>query len=284
MKHPWFENRIAVVATMHQKEKAIAPILEKNLGVNVIVPDNFNTDAFGTFTRDIKRLGTQVETARIKAQKALELTGEQIAIASEGSFFPHPAIPYLACDRELILLIDQENSLEIIAQEISTETNFNSQSVTTLEEALTFADKVNFPQHGLVAMPTQDTKDAQTIVKGITSEKHLIEVVENYLKKQGNVHLETDMRAMYNPTRMQVISKATQKLVEKLNSLCPQCQWPGFDVVEQKKGLLCSLCYLPTALIKANIYSCQKCDFKKEVLYPNGLDFADPVHCTYCNP
>ena len=61
-----FENRRVLLATMHKKETAIAPILEPGLGVKVVVPKDFDTDQFGTFTRNIKRLGNQIETARAK--------------------------------------------------------------------------------------------------------------------------------------------------------------------------------------------------------------------------
>ena len=107
---PLFTNRVAVLATMHQKELVMAPILEE-LGLKVIVPANFNTDTFGTFTREVKRPGTQIEAARIKAQKVLEITGETIAVASEGSFAPHPSLPYISSNREIVLLIDKENDL-----------------------------------------------------------------------------------------------------------------------------------------------------------------------------
>jgi len=54
-----FSDRLAVLATMHQKERVIAPLLERELGIKVIVPPDFNTDIFGTFTREVKRPGTQ---------------------------------------------------------------------------------------------------------------------------------------------------------------------------------------------------------------------------------
>lgn len=72
-----------------------------------------------------------------------------MAIASEGSFYPHPAFPFISCDREIILLLDRDNDLEIIGQEISTETNHNHTQVSTIEEALEFAASIGFPEHGL---------------------------------------------------------------------------------------------------------------------------------------
>ena len=250
VNHSWFENRIAVIATMHQKERVIAPLLETVLGIKIKVSSQFDTDHFGTFTREIKRIRTQIEAARLKAQKVLEITGESIAIASEGSFYPHPAFPFLSCDREIVLLLDKSHQLEIIGQEISTETNHSHQQVKTIQEALEFAQKVGFPEHGLVVMVSQHSTNKNEIVKGIITEEMLIESIEFALKQSltGTIHIETDMRAMYNPTRMKVIEKTTRNLIEKLNRFCPQCSYPGFDVVERRSGLPCGWCSSPTSL------------------------------------
>ncbi|MBC1225360.1 hypothetical protein GNF09_37015, partial [Nostoc sp. UCD120] len=93
-----FNERLVVLATMHQKEKVIAPLLEQELGIKIIVPQDFNTDIFGTFTREVERPGTQIAAAKLKAEKALELTQENLAVASEGSFTPHPFVPYIYCN------------------------------------------------------------------------------------------------------------------------------------------------------------------------------------------
>lgn len=281
-----FENRVGVLATKHRKEEVIAPILLVELGIQIIVPPNFDTDRFGTFTRDIARQGSQVEAAQLKAQNVLDLTGETLAIASEGSFFAHPAFPYIPCDREIVLLFDKANQLEVIGQELSTETNFARSTVRTIKEALNFADNVSFPQHGVVAMYSQTTRDRNEIFKGITDKEQFIDIVEFILKQssEGTVHLETDMRAMYNPTRMKAIEKATQNLIEKLNCRCPNCSFPGFDVVERLPGLPCGYCYFPTSLIRSAIYHCKNCNFKHEKLFPTGIEYADPAQCQFCNP
>jgi hypothetical protein len=104
-----FNDRLAVLATMHQKEKVIAPLLEQELGIKIIVPQDFNTDIFGTFTREVERPGTQITAAKLKAEKALELTQENLAIASEGSFTPHPLVPYIYCNREIVVFLDKIN-------------------------------------------------------------------------------------------------------------------------------------------------------------------------------
>lgn len=285
-KNSLFTGRVAVIATMHKKEQAIAPILESELGLQCIVPNNFNTDIFGTFTRDVSRPSDQIATARLKAKKALEITGETIAIASEGSFAPHPNIPFIASNREIVVLIDLLHELEIVGQEISTETNFNSQSVRSIEEAEIFARKIGFSEHGLVVMLDSPSSNADEIFKGINTEEKFREIVAFALSKSstGKVHIETDMRALHNPTRMQNIAAATRNLIHKISQTCPNCDRPGFDAIEQRRGLPCGLCHLPTSAIRSVVYQCQKCSFQQEKLFPHGVKTADPAQCMYCNP
>ncbi|MEG3937598.1 hypothetical protein QT995_05460 [Microcoleus sp. S36b_A3] len=285
-QHHLLIDRTAVIATMHQKERVMAPILERELGVKLVLSPELNTDAFGTFTREVKRLGTQIEAARRKAEKSLEIAGETLAFASEGTFGPHPMMPYLPANREIVILLDRANNLEIIGESLSVETNYSHQLVATIEEADDFAQKAGFPAHGLVVIVGDAAKGEGDIVKGITTEKQLFEAVTAGLKKSstGRVHIETDMRAMYNPTRMKNIENATLDLVRKCQQLCPQCGWPGFEVTDKKIGLPCGLCYFPTQLVRSTIYQCKNCGYTKEELFPDGRETADPAQCQYCNP
>ncbi len=279
-----FANRVAVLATMHRKEMAIAPIVEPALGVTLQVPANFNTDRFGTFTRDIDRMGNQLEAARHKAETAMNLTGATLALASEGSFGPHPAFPFVSCDCELVLLIDRQHDLEVMGQVVTPQTNYSHKVVSSLEAAQEFAHKIGFPQHGLVVITRPDTPSEAEIFKGIISPEALAEAVQSALSATGKAHLETDMRAHYNPTRMQAIAQAAQNLVEKLLHLCPRCDWPDFDVVETLVGLPCEWCGLPTAKVRSQIFGCKKCGFQQEVSFPEGNQTANPAECAYCNP
>jgi hypothetical protein len=280
----FFQNRTGALATMHQKEQVIAPILESTLGVQMIVPQGLNTDEFGTFTRDVERTGDQLNAARLKADKAMMLTGLSLAVASEGSFGSHPSLPFFACDRELVVLCDRHHDLEVVGQAISTKTNYRHQQVTSLEAALEFAQKIGFPTHGLVVMADAQPTHSSHIFKGITDETQLVETVTWLLKQEGQAHLETDMRAMYNPTRMKVIAEATQDLVDRLMQCCPQCNAPGFVPVEYQAGLPCALCGLPTQLTLAATRRCKKCHFSQVTNFPNGETSADPAQCSYCNP
>ena len=123
--HPYKGAR-AVLATMHGKSEVIGPALEARLGMEIVVPPIIDTDTFGTFTGEIPRAGSMYDAALAKARLGMRLTGINVGIASEGSFGPHPAIPFIAAARELLVLIDEERNI-IITEHILTErTNFDT--------------------------------------------------------------------------------------------------------------------------------------------------------------
>lgn len=282
------QGRMIVLATQHRKEEAIAPILKTELGLEIGVPEGLDTDQYGTFTREVKRPGTQLEAARQKAKYALELTGASVAIASEGAFLPHPQVPLVPCDREILVFVDQHYGLEIVAEELTLETNFDHTSVTSVEEALCFGQKIGFPSHGLIAMPNSNGPKSSPIIKGIVEEPALIESVRSLLKHYSSVHLETDMRAMYNPTRMAAIARAAQQLVKAIAQKCPVCLCPGFTVTERQPGLPCALCHSPTLLPQAEVYTCRYCQHRQTISLDQDSSlkkiFADPAQCLFCNP
>lgn len=277
-----FQNRKLLIATKHQKENVIAPILEKELGVICFIDETFDTDTLGTFTGEIERELDPISTAREKCLRAMKKNDCDLGIASEGSFGTHPSLFFVSADDEFLIFIDKKNNLEIIARELSTETNFNAKELKTENELLDFANSIGFPTHGLILRKTKD--DVSEIHKGIT-DLELLKTVFNHLhSKYHSVYAETDMRAMYNPTRMKVIKKAAKKLVEKIKSTCPECQTPGFGITQAKKGLECSLCGSPTNSTLSYIYQCQHCKYTKEDMYPNKKKTEDPMYCDYCNP
>jgi hypothetical protein len=278
----FFKGRDLLIATNHKKETVIAPLLEKELGVNCTVPKLFDTDTLGTFTGEVERKDNPLTTARTKCILAIELMNCDLAVASEGSFGPHPTVYFTPADEELLIFIDKKNNLEIVVKELSTETNFDNAEIKTEKALKTFAHKVGFPSHGLIIRKAKD--DVTEIVKGITNTKELNNTFKHFISTYGTAFVETDMRAMYNPTRMKVIEKATKKLADKLNSFCPNCNTPGFGFTDAKAGLPCMLCNFPTHSTLSYIYSCQKCAYTNEKKYPNGKHYEDPMFCDICNP
>jgi len=277
-----FKGRSLVIATKHEKEKIIGPIFEKELGVTFFTPENLNTDLLGTFTGEVERKFDPITIARQKCEMAIQLTNADLAIASEGSFGPHPSIFFVNADEEILLFIDKKNKLEIIVKELSTSTNFNASSIKNLRELKIFADKVGFPSHALILRPSKE--HLNFIFKGIRSWVKLIEAYNYLINHYDTVYVETDMRSMYNPTRRGVIQIATNKLVDKIKTTCPTCNTPGFGITGVKEGLPCSICKAPTRSVLSHIYTCQKCNHEYCKDYPYDKIEEDPMYCDQCNP
>jgi hypothetical protein len=166
-----FKNRLLVIATKHYKEKVIAPVFENEFGVKCFVPQDFDTDEWGTFSGEVERLNDPITTARTKCLEAMKAAKVDLAIASEGSFGPHPTIFFVSADDELTLFIDKKNNLEIVARELSTETNFNVTDIKTEAELMEFAKNAKFPSHGLIIR--KSSNELKEIVKGITNKEQL---------------------------------------------------------------------------------------------------------------
>jgi len=277
-----FNGRKLVIATKHHKENVIAPLLEDAIGVTCFTSKDFDTDLFGTFSGEIQRLDDPIMTAKKKCLAAMAHTNCDLGVASEGSFGAHPSIPFANGDDEFLVFIDTKNRLEIIARALSLDTNFNGQYITNKDELIAFAKQAKFPSHGLIIKPTKDSKSNS--IKGITDNKTLNAAFTETMTTFNSVYIETDMRAMYNPTRMSVIEEATITLIERIVSTCPKCNTPGFDVKTVNSGLPCSLCGTPTQSTLSVIYQCKACGFEKEKLHPNNKSVEDPMYCDYCNP
>jgi hypothetical protein len=122
------------------------------------------------------------------------------------------------------------------------------------------------------------------IFKGIISWIKLVEAYNYLINHCQTVYVETDMRAMYNPTRRAIIQIAANKLVEKIKSTCPACKTPGFGITGVKEGLPCSACKASTRSVLSHIYTCQKCNYENCKDYPYYKTEEDPMYCDQCNP
>jgi hypothetical protein len=281
--HP-FDGRRAAIATMHEKERVVAPVLLRWLGIRVERAEGVDTDALGTFSGEIPRAGDMVEAARAKARLAIAHSGARIGIGSEGAFGPHPLIPFLASGVELILLVDMEKDHEILVQR-RTKTNFESAFATPEEDVTPFLARVGFPQHALIVRP-KGRCDALGLVKGITDAQALRRaiVAASAMSDEGRALVQTDMRAHLNPTRMKTIDFLARALALRAARLCPKCRTPGFGAIDALRGLACEDCGAPTRRIRAELHGCGKCGFqcvKRE--RPPSIR-APSLWCDYCNP
>lgn len=277
-----FSGRTLLIATKHGKESVIAPVLEKELGVRCIVAADLDTDILGTFTGEIEREGDALSTVRKKCQLAMAMYGCDLAVASEGSFGPHPSAYFLSAGDELLMCVDAKQDLEIVTRDLSTDTNFAAQEVHSLPGLMQFAERVGFPEHALILRRSRT--DRSSITKGIRDTEQLRSVYKHLRSTYGQAFVETDMRAMMNPTRMRSIEKAARQLAQKMLNTCPVCTTPGFSITEAISGLPCGWCGTPTKSVAAHIYQCKRCGHQEKVI-PAGLQPAeDPMYCDICNP
>lgn len=270
----------AIVATKHGKERVIEPTLV-GLGVDWLpVPPGFDSDRFGTFTRDVPRAGSQLAAAQAKAAAVFELLSEvRIAIASEGAFGPDPTIPFIAAGQELVLLKDRETGLELIGYDRTWETNFAQQTVETFEAAEAFASACGFPDHGLIVMADDGSRP---IEKDIETLAALREAVARQIGEAERCWLETDMRAHRNPRRIKAIERAAQALARAADACCPSCRRPGF-VPRTAAGRPCRWCGSQTLEAWRAVHECAGCGYREDQIFEPERR-AEPGNCAACNP
>ncbi|GAA4034087.1 DUF6671 family protein [Actimicrobium antarcticum] len=268
--------------TQHGKEQVIAPILEPALGCVIKHVTGFDTDQLGTFTRDIRRPGSQLDAARRKARIGMELSGLSLGMASEGSFDLDPFAGMFPWNIELLVLIDDRLGIEVVgmAQGPGHSSHVQASDWPAVES---FAAGVGFPDHHLVLRP-QDQDDTR-VHKGVSDWTGLKASFEQCLAQSGNrqVFVETDLRAFANPSRMQHIEQAAQDLLKRLQSCCPECASPGYWVSERQPGLPCSVCGRPTSGYLTEVWKCGRC-LHTSVQTRTDCAFAEPKHCASCNP
>ena len=277
-----YHNESIVIATKHGKEKVIAKHFESEFEVKCFVEKNYDTDIFGTFSGEVARTLSPVDTLRAKCLQAMEHYGYNFGIANEGSFGPHPGLFFIPADEELMIYIDKLNEIEVIVKHISTHTNFNGKIIKDENELDVFLNQVYFPSHYVILRKSKEENEC--IIKDINNYKELLLNFQKMKNLYNEVYIETDMRAMHNPMRLLVIEEATLKLIAAIKSKCPKCKTPGFIPTKIKPGLPCKFCGLPTKSIKLEVYKCKKCSYEYEKMYPKNKQVEDPQFCDYCNP
>lgn len=276
-----YKDKYCVLNTLHSKSEAISEPFLKELGIRVI-EQKVDTDQLGTFSGEVERPGTMFEVLKKKCEMGLEFSRFSLGIASEGSFGPHPSIPFLACDYEALIFMDSEKDFFVYETIVSEKTNYRSKDINQEDEFFEFAEAVKFPSHGIIVRPLE-WEDKSIIFKGIKTLEKFYHAFKFCQKSSSSktVRLETDMRAHMNPTRMIVIREVAQKLCERLKVKCPKCKMPGWGKVGVLKGLECSECGSPTEWIKEELFGCVKCPYEQRI---KKEDKVGPENCAYCNP
>lgn len=292
MRKP-YQEATAALATMHGKEAAIGPALQAHLGLTIVTPPDLDTDALGTFTGEIPRVGTMREVAVRKARLGMRASGLRIGIASEGSFGPHPAIPFFQAGMELMVLVDDERDLIISESLIAEDIVHDETVVGSVSELDLFLPRVRFPTHALVVAPNLTASpwwklhpERARPRKGIKIHDELVEAVgiASRISEDGRARVTTDLRAHMNPTRMAAIGRLASLLAIRVATECPECHAPGFGRAVPAPGLHCVDCGEESIIPRGDIWKCVACRHEHVERRLPIREFAEPGECPRCNP
>jgi hypothetical protein len=272
---PSSPSQALALLTLHGKGPCMAPIA-RELGCELVVVDDFDTDSLGTFTGEVGRAGTQLQAAQRKAELAAQRAGCRYGLGSEGSFGPDPYLGLSAWGTEVVAWHDAQEARFVHAVAQGPDVVYAQAEVRSLDEALDFARRHQFPSHGLVIGRPGEAVFSKDVAD-LTAFEHRVRAG----LAQGSVWLETDMRAHRNPTRMAMIARAADALAARLACRCPGCDRRGFGVVRLVPGACCQACLRPTEQARAQLLQCDACGFEQTQALRSVVP---PTHCAHCNP
>jgi hypothetical protein len=286
MRYQGPREGIVAFGTMHRKGQVVAPSLAP-LGLDVVeVP--IDTDAFGKFTRDVPRAGTQRDAARAKALAALaERADAAFGLGSEGAFGPHPAAPFLPGGVEVLVLVSRDGAVCVEGIDVTFDVRHRAARLDALAPLDDVLSAIGLPDHAAVVAPPPpmthdvDSPPLSDARAGLRDASEVRAVASDLLDAHGAFWVESDMRAHMNPTRMRAIGRAASDLAHRWASACPSCGRPGFAVVERIGGLPCRACGAPTGAIRLER---SVCPCGHEAFTPAAPALADPSRCPWCNP
>lgn len=269
-------------ATMHGKEKLVAPIFERELGWSVRVA-NLNTDLFGTFSGEIPRSLSAHDTVVEKARRGALHAGLALGIASEGSIGAHPHIPFLDADVELMALVDVERNLELVVSHIGPGVVALREVWTSTSDLEEISVRADLPHHAVIVRKGEGP--LLWARKGIRSADDLGVAIADARHEgpAGEIVIESDFRAMMSPSRQVNIAACATSLVRRLATVCPSCTTWGWGVVGAERGVPCAGCGgVVEGAVRADIEGCVACP--DTVVTAREHAAVDPAHCETCNP
>lgn len=288
-----------LLVTQHGKERFLAPVLA-DAGL-VLHHHEADTDMLGTFSGERERPADALETLRLKARLAADIAkvqGIRWLLASEGSFGPHPEVPFLATNQEWLGLVNVETGHQVIGYAMSTSPNlgeFTGNAHTTKAELHRWWQQHSqvtsryLPEYGQgFLLRWHDANGSLSVEKDLLCWEQVWESWLSRCQVASELTLMTDQRAHRNPPRREVIVAAANDLLARWRTACPVCEQPGFGLAETVPGLPCGWCSRPTRLPKAGVWLCGACGHKAEQPYIGpGQEvppaFADPMYCDFCN-
>lgn len=274
-------SKTIALATQHGKLAQIAPHFEAFPEWDVKLAE-IDTDVFGTFSGEIPRKLSPRETAIEKARAGAKMLGCDYGLASEGSIGPHPQIPWVTADYELLALVCLSKNIVVVESNLSTEIQAHKAQVSPETDIDQLIAKLDLPQHGALIHFTENNQ--QHVIKGVLDPNEFTRLLKELSRNSvSDVRVENDFRAMNSPTRQANISACAEKLVHRINSTCPECQEIGWGKIGYEYGLPCSECLeMVYSVPHSDKLGCAACDHTE--LVSLGTQTIDPARCDYCNP
>lgn len=284
LNSPYCKRR-ASLATKHGKERAISRPMHFALGLDIVATPDLDTDLLGTFSGEVPRVGTALEVCERKARLGMAATGLPFGLASEGSFGPHPFIPFIPGGIEIMTFVDDERDFVVAESLLARRTNYGHREAQNIEELADWLPAVGFPSHALIVRTTSEGPGT-SVAKGIVSVERLRAAMARAAatSNDGMAWVEPDMRAHLNPTRMTAIRQLAFRLARRLATPCPACAAPGWGQTGTVKGLPCELCGTPTEMVRLEVFSCVACGHSEEKPRSDLITQTSPQYCPYCNP
>jgi hypothetical protein len=190
---------------MHAKERAVAPAFRRVLGADVVPVADLDTDVLGTFSGEVPRPDTLVETSLIKAELVFRTMDVDCAIASEGSYGPIDRLPLTASGVEVMAFVDRRRGVRLFETLATHRTNWKLLRFKAGDPSVPIVLRsMGFPEYGVFVICSSNWDHP---VKGLSSEEEVIAAMNREAGKSddGMAVLVTDMRAHRNPLRMKVV-------------------------------------------------------------------------------
>ena len=273
------KHQIAL-ATKHGKLDQLAPAFDRLSDFELVLAE-IDTDAFGTFSGEIPRTSSPLETAIAKAKAGAVHLGLDYGLASEGTIGPNPSTPWATVDHELLVLVCLSRNLTIYETHQSADIIAKSQTLapgSDLENAFAAFD---LPNHAVNL--SYSNSDSHSIEKGLRDTEQLRTRIESLWEQGFEVLLDSDFRAMSSPSRQANIAACAQKLVTRIAANCPGCGEIGFGKISYEFGVACISCgEVNPRIPHTEKHGCVSCEYSQSQSL--GVTSIDPSRCDGCNP
>lgn len=281
LPHP-YTGLTAGFATKHDKTELVVPHFGALLDVSV-VPVDFDTDTFGTFSGEVAREGSALDTALRKARVGAESSVDSLGIGSEGTIGPSHQLPLLTANAEIVAFVDLRRGISVTEHTISHSIRTIAMTVQPHGNYHAALAAGGFPDHGVIVKPADG--ELTPMFKGLHSFADVDSAVRvcSISSADGKARIESDFRANHCPSRRPAIAEAGHRLALRLRACCPTCSAPGWGVVTYERGVPCSLCGEIVDLPTREVLGCTACGEQRPAVRPIRTSI-DPSRCPLCNP